>query len=357
MSTEILNAKVRSSNIELLRIVCMFFVVARHFVGQSGVEELYDYSLAPTANMLWMQFWGMWGKTMINAFVLITGYFMCTGCLTKHRLMKIAFPMVFWHFAIYFLFLLFGCESASPVALFKVCTHFFGAINKGFSVSFFWFYLGIPFYNLLLKSLDRKTHALLAGLLCLQFTVASTFFFNTGAFNHTFWYMTLYFVGSYIRLYPMSWMSKNRICVPILLGCIGIAHLEVIVADYAVAYGFTKSIFEYWLVCDSDKLLALVIGVLLFLTFKNLKVGQSRIVNTIASTTFGILLIHSSSSAIRKFLWIDLFDVAGHYGLSTCKLVAFSVGAVACVYVVCSALEFLRIRLLEKPIMKVLFKC
>ena len=73
--------KQRSSNLELLRIVSMFAIVAHHFVVNSGVTANFDFNKI-TANMVFLQLFGMWGKTAINSFVMISGYFMCTSYLT-----------------------------------------------------------------------------------------------------------------------------------------------------------------------------------------------------------------------------------------------------------------------------------
>ena len=86
----------RQSNIELLRIVSMFLVVAHHYVVNSGVNELFDFSKPVSANTLFLQWWGMWGKTAINAFVLITGYFMCRSRLTIRKMLKLYLEVQFY---------------------------------------------------------------------------------------------------------------------------------------------------------------------------------------------------------------------------------------------------------------------
>ena len=58
-------------------------------------------------------------------------------------------------------------------------------------------------------------------------------------------------------------------------------------------------------------------------------------------------MIHANSNSMRKFLWIDLFDTAGHYHSSALWLYASAV--VIVVYVVCVALDCLRITFIEKP--------
>lgn len=68
---------IRESGIELFRIITMLVIVAHHYVVNSGViQEVYD-SPTLSSNYIFMLLFGWGGKTGINCFVLITGYFMC----------------------------------------------------------------------------------------------------------------------------------------------------------------------------------------------------------------------------------------------------------------------------------------
>lgn len=66
--------KIRESNVELIRILAMFFIVGVHCMVHSDL----DYSAANpiSINLLWAQFVGMWGSVGTDMFVLITGYFL-----------------------------------------------------------------------------------------------------------------------------------------------------------------------------------------------------------------------------------------------------------------------------------------
>ena len=343
---------VRSSNIELLRIVSMLFIVAHHFVYNSGLSDTFDYT-HPNVNLIWFQWIGAWGKTAINAFVIITGYFMCTSSLTARKFFKLLFKVVFYLVAIFLIFLSFGYEAATPRRLFELAGHFFRGINNGFTVSFLWFYLGIPFYNILIRHCSKRELFLLIVLLLFHFCGAATLVAAKYSFNHTFWYMTIYFIGAYVRLYPKPWMSRNRVCLPLLLSCVCFASVWMLINDWLMACGM-KVNFQYWLISDSDKILAVSIGMLLFLVFRNWKIGYSKVINTIASTTFGVLLIHANSDAMRSWLWKDLLDVSSFIGLPFGVLIAKSLACIVGVFAVCSLIDLLRIKFVERSVMKLL---
>lgn len=66
----------RSSNIELFRVILMIMIVTHHYVANSGISSFFNYN-SFNVNMLFAQFIGWGGKTGINCFLLISGYFMC----------------------------------------------------------------------------------------------------------------------------------------------------------------------------------------------------------------------------------------------------------------------------------------
>lgn len=343
----------RYSNLELLRIICMLAVIASHYVVNSGVEKLYDFSNI-TQNMLFLQLWGMWGKTAINVFVLISGYFMCTSQLNVKRFAKIYLELKFYNIAIFLIFLLLGYERLGLTAIIDTFFNVFSQVNVGFSASFLFFYLMIPFYNMLIINIDKHLHGTLILILLVMHTITSTFFFNHEVFSHVGWYITLYFIASYIRLHPLDWMNNNRICGVILAGSILLSYLGVLVVDFlGVRYGFVE---YYHMTSNSNKLFALLVSVFLFLFFRNIKMGNYKIINSIASTTFGVFLIHASSDAMREFLWEKLFGVKELYNGSFFVLVGHALVAMILVFAACSVIDLLRIRFIEKPLFKILNK-
>lgn len=144
----------RQSNIELLRIVGMLLIISHHYIVNSGIMETISLQDHPT-KFTFLTLWGMWGKTGINIFILISGYFMCTSSLTIKRYCKIAFEWIFYHYVIYFIMLATGYETVSPSRIFQlVFSPFIYANGSGnFCSSFLMFYLFIPFLNTFIRSL------------------------------------------------------------------------------------------------------------------------------------------------------------------------------------------------------------
>ena len=79
------NRQKRSSNFELLRILTMLCIIAHHYVVNSGITEKITQSNVLQWNSVFALIFGWGGKTGINVFVLITGYFMCKSKISLKK--------------------------------------------------------------------------------------------------------------------------------------------------------------------------------------------------------------------------------------------------------------------------------
>ncbi len=345
----------RESNLELMRIVLMLLIVAHHMVVNSGVNLLWT-SATLTPSGAFLTLWGMWGKVAINAFVMVTGWFMCRSKLTWRRYAKLLLQIYFWIIVGWVFLAVVGAQGVSLRAVAKSVVFPFRDINDDFIASFLVMYVLIPFMNRLIGVLDRDGFLrLLAALLAVN-SFIPTFLASSTAFTEVGWYCTLYFLAAYLRIYEPGW-SRNRLCVSCLfVGSVVLSIASVCVLMYLGQRMDLDSWIAYYLVFDSGKLLAFVCGVSCFLWFQGLEIPRSRVINAIASTTFGVLLIHAAHSEVmRTWLWKDAVDVSGHYlTMPLPSLVAWSVAVTAIVFLACSCLDMLRKRLFEPLYMKLL---
>ena len=149
----------RESNLELFRIISMFFIVAHHYVCNSGLMEVMEQNLLSWQSTFLYMF-GMWGKTGINCFVLITGYFMCQSQISWQKWLKLVLEVVFYNLVIYAIFCGVGIEHFGPRQLLKHITPIAG-LTDGFTSCFLVFYLCIPFLTILVRNLSQRMHGLL----------------------------------------------------------------------------------------------------------------------------------------------------------------------------------------------------
>lgn len=330
----------RESNLELYRILVMFAIVAHHYVVNSGLVDLLKASPLSGPSVFYYLF-AAWGKTGINCFVLITGYFMCKSEATISKVLKLFLEVEFYSIAIYMCFVITGYEPFSVQGMFKEAFPFSLMTNDNFVSCYIAFYIFIPYLNVLIRNITRNQHKWLVVSLLFIYTVWETLPGFYIQFNYIPWFVTLYFIASYLRLYPLkSDNSAKTWCMLMLLS------LTLSVLSVLVMLWHNGGSSPYRFVSDSNTLLALTNGITSFMFFKSLKIRYSKSVNLIAASTFGVLCIHASSETMRRWLWDDLFCNASHY--SDTLFWARPIFVCLIVFMSCIFIDYIRIHALEK---------
>lgn len=347
----------RSSNFELLRIIAMLAIIAHHYVVNSTVTKSFIYDGSPTTQQYFLEIWGMWGKTGINAFILISGYFMCCMRLTIRRYTKLLIQILFYSFTIMLIFALCDYQPITTKMVVTKVVGIFASINNSFTASFMAFYAFVPFYNKLIGILTQKQLLSLVGGLLLVMTICSTFFLAR-TMNEPVWYMTLYFVAAYIKLYPNKYfdsikLSSATLVVSIITAIIACLYF-VYLANHTGRYGF--ALYKWHLVSDSNKALAFTIGLSAFLTAKNLHIKHNKIINSLASGCFGVLLIHASSDTMRRWLWQDVCNVPEMFRGDLTTLIVQAIAAPIIIFLVCSFIDHYYKKFLEPFFMGLIFR-
>jgi len=90
----------------------MLLIVMHHYVVNSGLlNVMVNDSLS--ARSIFLYLFGMWGKTGINCFVLITGYFMCKSTITIRKFLKLLLEVEFYYIIIGLCFIIGGYTNFS----------------------------------------------------------------------------------------------------------------------------------------------------------------------------------------------------------------------------------------------------
>ena len=183
--------KQRNSNLELYRIIVMLAIVAHHYVVNSGLrgEAVSEYEF--NSHNLFFLLFGMWGKTGINCFVLITGYFMCQSQISLRKFLKLLLQVEFYNLVISAVFLIVGYEGYTMK---EFCLQLIPVKNvtTGFTPCFLLFYLTIPFLNVLVHHIDRRMHLMLIVLCQFTYTFIPYYIPNSNvSMNYVSWFIVL----------------------------------------------------------------------------------------------------------------------------------------------------------------------
>lgn len=322
----------------------MLVIIAHHYVVNSDLLSLVRESPSLGTPDIFLLIWGWGGKTGINCFVLITGYFMCRSKITALKYGKLLGEVYFYKILFFLIFWITGYSVFSVKEFIKVLFPFW-TVRDNFTGCFLLFYLFIPFLNKLVHTLTEKEHVLLTSLCLFIYTILPSFVNAKVGYSYVTWFMVLYLMASYIRLYPKNIFENACRWGFLLIGAILCSWMSVIALAW-IGHRIGKPYLTYFFVSDSNKVLAVATALCAFLFFKNLNIKQSRLINTVAASTFGVLLIHANSDTMRQWLWGDLLNNAGWYRSPFIYLHAAI--SVLGVYIVCTVIDMIRRQICKK---------
>lgn len=336
----------RESNLELFRVIVMLLIIAHHYVVNSGLMSIEgpiatDVLSKRSAFLLVL---GAFGKTGINCFVLITGYFMCKSNISMFKFLKLYSEIVFYRVVIRFIFLFYGYEEFSIGWLLKMLLPF-DKIESNFTGCYLAFYLVIPFWNILIRNMTERQHSFLVVFLLTIYTGLSSLTVLIGSsvsMNYFTWFGIIYLIASYIRLYPKKIFDNTYFWGWMLVVSLGLSLLSILIGRKVDMW------FAYYFLVDSNKILAVLLSISAFLFFKNIKMNYSPCINALGGATFGVLLIHANSDSMRTWLWNDVLKTVEAYSLGV-WLVLHAITSVIVIFIICSILDMIRIKYIEKP--------
>lgn len=235
--------------------------------------------------------WGVFERTFLNLshigvcsvdlFILISGYFLINRTQIKlKRVLKIMVETFFYTFTIKLLFYLCGRASLYDCL---------SSLNPMAPTRFnYWFvtkYIGLmllqPFLSRLAVSLSKTQYkALLVVLLLL--TTDLTLLFPFGTLFCTgwtlWWFITLFFVGGYLKLHlPSDSVPIWKNIVILIFSAI----LIVVLQD--------SNLFN----CSYNSVITITLAVATFCIFRKIEIRNDRIVRFVAPNVFAVYLIHS----------------------------------------------------------------
>lgn len=202
----------RQSNIELLRVISMFWVLLGHYYVLS------EYSTVDTISFNWigMQFLGAWSKVAVDIFVIITGYFLVNQNFRWNKVLKLLSCTYFWGIAVLIFALCLGISVKTDYiykSLFPLTP------LNWFARSYLLLYISIPLFNKLIVKVNQiQLGLIIVGLTTLFYTIPtliSTFISGGGYLTSYFTFATMYMIGAYIQKYGNFKLDKISIYVGI----------------------------------------------------------------------------------------------------------------------------------------------
>lgn len=258
--------KKRKSNFELLRSILMILIIAHHYVVTSDLPDIIKANQSLFRSQFLVLF-GAWGKTAINVFILITGYFMWNSRISLKKYIKLLGEYEFYKISIYVILYYinshyFTVNNPFTLQEFLHKVNPYYAVSSSYVPAYFILYLFIPFINSFIKEIDRKKHVLCICLCVFVYSILGSIKTIKFSFNYVSWFIVLYIIGAFFGKYSERHALFNK--------HIGIKMLlSILLASASVIILMLNGGSKYYWVADSNKILSLTVAVFVFLFFEN----------------------------------------------------------------------------------------
>ncbi|MDR3245498.1 MAG: acyltransferase [Prevotellaceae bacterium] len=336
----------RESNIELLRIVAMFMIVVHHYCVNSGLTQLFDYNNI-TGNTLLVQFMSFGGKVGVNIFFIISGFFMINSSTFKwEKVVKIIFQILFYGIVVMAFLMFLGYSYSIKTIIEPLLMPFIH--TSSFISAYLFVYILTSVINKMLKAITEKEFLFLIAVLIFYFSILSIYpLIDT--WNYFGWAFTCYVVGAYLSMYGKKHKFYNSLKISSICGLGGvlIIWISMLVYDF-IGVKYLHTINWRFFMADANKITVFLVAIFMFMSFKNIKVKYNKVINLVATSCFGVLLIHANSDMMRQWLWKDFLHNTEWFQSSYLWLHML----LSCVgiYIVCTIIDICRIKFIEKPL-------
>lgn len=350
--------KVRSSNIELLRIVAMYLIVIYHITCHCIVVQLTDpASLGRTAvdtfnhpvfytkllSLNTIMSFGIIGNAI---FILISGYFMANrdgsqinlGNIAKKLLLELGFSSCLLVCVPTILHRLYPGTyfNLQDITIFNDGSWFVGYY---FAVVL----CGALFLNRYLAKLDQKTFA---AFVLVLFALASFEYpgsladvlasglrtFLTGLF--------LYSMGGYIKRFDPFKRVRLFTLLLVILGCYLIIWISGYNSDVTMIENYFRSgaqgtFFQNIPIFANHNIVILISSICIFEAFRRIHLPSSRLITFLGKSTFMVYLMHDNSFFYELWNLKDWITILASNPLSfllqllKCGAKTFAIGVLA----------------------------
>lgn len=281
----------RDSNMELLRIISMLFILGMH-ANFLSIKAPYTITSANIANGFTRNFMEAICIVAVNVFVFISGWY---GIKTSLKgLYKIVFQCIF-----------IGCCILVAVCFYQQSFTSLTIDNILLRTDTLWFvyaYLGLYLLAPVLNTYISQTNKRDFGLLLIGFYILQTYIAWYKGFVSWYsdGYSTLSFIGiyllaRYLRIHPNSYTSLASKWHFAIYGICTVA-ISVIatLATYINKPGISSSMFSYL------SPIVILSSVSLCLAFTSFKIN-SKLINWCAASCFSVYLTHCNPCVITYY--------------------------------------------------------
>ena len=295
--------KLRNSNIEILRILCMLFIIGGHVIMNYKNDELgtLEYYISNILRSFFI--------VAVNCYVIISGYFSIK--LNIKKLLKMSMQISFYSIVIYLIMVLINVHVVDVkrdlLMLFPIITKRYWYITTYFVLCII-----SPVLNILIERLSKKQFKvmLIVGFIIFYCLPTICYVINAPTVTADSGYgivnfICLYLLGRYIKLYfydNKSWRFYSLAFIVVSLSLFLANHMLTVIFGF-----YFNSFISY------DTIFVLLASFMLFMIFKNINI-RSKLINILAKYSLVAYIIHMHP-ILTSYLFNNIFNISKYYGI------------------------------------------
>lgn len=292
----------RASKFEILRIFSIFVIIIFHSIynlDQTRVSEnsrfLYD-------------FFYYFGELGVNCFILISGYFFAQTRFSWKKVCLLCLEVEFYVILSKMILVIGGVNQWGD---WSIIDYFFPILRPKywFATVYIFIYLISPFLQKMIDSLERTEYRRLLAISIFIWSVFPTIYCavlpdkndveSMVYYNRYLWLIVVYLIGAYINRFGYRFLNdlKKSLFSAVLFLFLIIAYIFVVEKGFYPISGKAPTLF--W---TPNSVLELGLSISVFASFYYINlIKPYRVVNYIASCSFGIYLLHDG--AAKQYIW------------------------------------------------------
>lgn len=301
-----MKAKEKNSNIELLRIICMIFIIAHHYVMHTNgfVVSRFNFN----TDIFYLKAIAMFGKASCSIFALITGYYMINSKVDwkklKKKIISLFLFCTIYSVIIYASFVICGKINISPKGIFNAILPLLYDENW-FVKDYILLLLVVPFLNMVLKSIDKRMHRKIIFIMILVWSFLPSILNASLSFSNIDFFIIMYVIGAYESMYPNKNENKwNDLFVVIVL---------MFIIVFSILFNYFMGITlnnDYLITCSGrfmeyNNIFSVLWAIYMFKFFIKINF-RNLVINYIGGTILVVYVIHDNSY-VRKWIWNEIF--------------------------------------------------
>lgn len=281
------------------------------------------------------------GKIAFDTFLAISTWFLVDSVFKPEKFIRIWFQVLFYNIVFTVITIIIGYDHS--VGWRQLIGSLFPILGNshGFASTYLLFLLTVPILKMLIEKFNLATIKFLTvlGFLIQVFSapVGVIIGYSQPYRSELLLFVLCYFIAYLMKNSNISnvhTLKARLACVAIILLCY-------------IAY------FIPYYPADESSVFNICAGFAVFLLFKGIEIKQSKMINFVATTTFGILLFHDHNVfrvTFWHYIWKDEFDYYGVMRFTGCYLITAVI-----IFIIGMIIDCVRKKLFEAGTMKTLF--